>query len=97
MLWWIDVCANVSLGARSMITVSECCRNGRQLNVPTMSRLPKKSTTVSNVGARAERLRHWILNFLPPSTRIDGKELLRMVVGVALALLATGLIARWWG
>ena len=97
MLWWNDVCANVSLGARSIIARSECCRNGRQLNVPTMSRLPKKSTAVSNVGARAERLRHWILNFLPPSSRIDGKELLRMVVGVALALLATGLIARWWG
>ncbi len=46
---------------------------------------------------RAERARHWLRNFLPPSARVDGKELLRMVLGVALILLLTGLLSRWWG
>lgn len=41
-------------------------------------------------------LRHWLLRLWPHSVGIDGKEALRMTLGVVLGLLVTGFLSRWW-
>lgn len=38
----------------------------------------------------------WLRNFLPASVRIGYAEALRMSVGVALGILITGILSRWW-
>lgn len=38
----------------------------------------------------------WLRNFWPARVRIDAQELLRMAAGVALGLLVTALLSRWW-
>ncbi|MEG0922449.1 MAG: HPP family protein, partial [Comamonas sp.] len=45
----------------------------------------------------AERMRLWLRNFLPPPARVDGKELLRIVLGIAVLLVVAGISSRWWG
>ncbi|MCT9812240.1 HPP family protein [Acidovorax sp. Be4] len=41
-------------------------------------------------------MRHWLLGLWPQSVGIDGKEALRMTLGVVLGLLVTGFLSRWW-
>lgn len=41
-------------------------------------------------------LRHWLQGLWPHSVGIDGKEALRMTLGVVLGLLVTGFLSRWW-
>ncbi|WP_370678711.1 HPP family protein [Comamonas sp. GB3 AK4-5] len=51
------------------------------------------------LGAQHAQLTRWALwlrNFWPAPVRIDAKELLRMALGVALGLLVTGVLSRWW-
>lgn len=51
------------------------------------------------LGAQNAQLTRWALwlrNFWPHRARIDAQELLRMAVGVALGLLVTGALSRWW-
>lgn len=38
----------------------------------------------------------WLRNFWPARARIDAQELLRMALGVALGLLVTALLSRFW-
>lgn len=38
----------------------------------------------------------WLRNFWPGAARVDSREILRMALGVALGLLVTGLVSRWW-
>lgn len=59
--------------------------------------MPDDSNRTPEPPVRAERLRQWLRNFWPSSSHVNGKELLRMVVGVGLTLLLTGLVSRWWG
>ena len=53
--------------------------------------MPDDSNRIPEPPVRAERLRQWLRNFWPSSSHVNGKELLRMVVGVGLTLLLTGL------
>lgn len=51
------------------------------------------------LGAQHAQLTRWALwlrNFWPAPARIDARELLRMALGVALGLLITGMLSRWW-
>lgn len=45
---------------------------------------------------RLSSLRHWLQGLWPHSVGIDGKEALRMTLGVVLGLLVTGFLSRWW-
>lgn len=52
-----------------------------------------------SLGAQHAQLTRWALwlrNFWPGPARIDAQELLRMAVGVALGLLVTAVVSRWW-
>lgn len=42
------------------------------------------------------RLRHAVQRLLPQAVGIDAREALRMIAGVILGLLITGLLSRWW-
>ena len=53
---------------------------------------PSRSTS-----ATTERIHLWLRNFLPAPARVDGKELLRIVAGIAVLLTLAGFISRWWG
>lgn len=45
---------------------------------------------------RLSSLRYWLQGLWPHSVGIDGKEALRMTLGVVLGLLVTGFLSRWW-
>ena len=38
----------------------------------------------------------WLRNFLPASVRVGYAEAFRMSVGIAIGLLITGFVSRWW-
>jgi len=38
----------------------------------------------------------WLRNFWPAPVRIDAQEVVRMAAGMALGLLVTALVSRWW-
>lgn len=61
---------------------------------------PFKKSPANTLDASRAQLSRWALwlrNFLPASVRIGYAEALRMSVGVALGLLITGVLSRWWG
>lgn len=43
-----------------------------------------------------QRLQQWLRNFWPAPVNIDGRERLRVTVGVALGVLVAALLSRWW-
>lgn len=47
--------------------------------------------------AQFSRWALWLRNFLPASVRIGYAEAFRISMGVALGLLITGVLSRWWG
>lgn len=55
------------------------------------------STTLEDGHTQLSRWGLWLRNFLPAAVRIGYKEAVRMSLGVALGLLITGLLSRWWG
>ena len=55
------------------------------------------STTLEASRAQLSRWGLWLRNFLPGSVRIGYREAIRMAIGVALGLLVTGWLSRWWG
>ena len=58
----------------------------------------KTSTNTLDAGhAQLSRWALWLRNFLPASVRIGYAEAFRMALGVALGLLITGVLSRWWG
>ena len=60
---------------------------------------PLKPPTISTLDASKAQLSRWGLwlrNFLPASVRVGYREALRMSVGIAIGLLITGIISRWW-
>lgn len=60
---------------------------------------PHAAVEVAPLGAQHGQLTRWTLwlrNFWPGSVRIDAREIVRMALGVALGLLVTGLVSRWW-
>ena len=59
----------------------------------------KNSPTNTLDAGRAQfsRWALWLRNFLPASVRIGYAEAFRMSIGIALGLLITGLLSRWWG
>ena len=59
----------------------------------------KQSATSTLDAGRAQlgRWGLWLRNFLPASVRIGYAEALRMSIGIAIGLLITGLLSRWWG
>lgn len=46
--------------------------------------------------AQLSRWGLWLRNFLPTSVRIGYSEAVRMSVGIAIGVLITGLLSRWW-
>lgn len=61
-------------------------------------RLKNSPTNTLDAGrAQLNRWALWLRNFLPASVRIGYKEAFRVSAGVALGLLITGLLSRWWG
>lgn len=71
--------------------------------IAELSVLPKAQEaaepTPTPLGAQHAQLTRWALwlrNFWPAPVRIDRQELLRMALGVALGLLVTGTLSRWW-
>lgn len=61
---------------------------------------PLKNSPANTLDASRAQLGRWALwlrNFLPASVRIGYAEAFRMSVGIALGLLFTGLLSRWWG
>ena len=60
---------------------------------------PLKRTAASKLEtsrAQLSRWGLWLRNFLPTSVRIGYAEALRMSLGIALGVLITGLLSRWW-
>lgn len=57
----------------------------------------KSSTTLDASHAQLGRWALWLRNFLPASVRIGYAEAFRIALGVALGILVTGLLSRWWG
>lgn len=55
------------------------------------------TTTLDAERAQLSRWGLWLRNFLPASVRIGYAEAVRMSVGVAIGLLITALLSRWWG
>jgi CBS domain-containing membrane protein len=53
-------------------------------------------TPLGSQHAQLTRWALWLRNFWPGPVRIDLQELLRMALGVALGLLVTGMLSRWW-
>lgn len=61
---------------------------------------PFKNSPANTLDASRAQLGRWALwlrNFLPASVRIGYAEAFRMSVGIALGLLITGALSRWWG
>lgn len=54
------------------------------------------SSTLDASRAQLSRWGLWLRNFLPASVRVGYAEAFRMSVGVALGLLITGVLSRWW-
>ena len=64
-----------------------------------MSDIPQhhsSHTTLDAGYAQLGRWGLWLRNFLPASVRVGYAEAVRMSIGVALGLLITGLLSRWW-
>ncbi|WP_370626154.1 HPP family protein [Comamonas sp. CMM03] len=61
--------------------------------VPESAQMP---TPLGSQHAQLTRWALWLRNFWPGPVRIDLQELLRMAFGVALGLLVTGMLSRWW-
>lgn len=60
---------------------------------------PFKNSPTSTLDASRAQLSRWGLwlrNFLPASVRVGYSEACRMALGVALGLLVTGMLSRWW-
>ena len=60
---------------------------------------PFKNSPTSTLDASRAQLSRWGLwlrNFLPASVRVGYSEACRMAFGVALGLLVTGMLSRWW-
>lgn len=60
---------------------------------------PFKNSATSTLDASRAQLSRWGLwlrNFLPASVRVGYAEAFRMAIGVALGLLITGMLSRWW-
>ena len=62
-----------------------------------MAPLRKSSTTLDAHHAQLGRWALWLRNFLPASVRIGYAEAFRIALGVALGVLITGWLSRWWG
>lgn len=54
------------------------------------------ASTLDAGRAQLSRWGLWLRNFLPASVRVGYSEALRMAIGVALGLLVTGMLSRWW-
>lgn len=54
-------------------------------------------TTLEASHAQRSRWALWLRNFLPGTARIGYAEALRMAAGIALGLLVTSVLSRWWG
>lgn len=54
------------------------------------------STTLEANHTQLSRWGLWLRNFLPGTARIGYAEAIRMSLGVALGLLVTTLLSRWW-
>lgn len=54
------------------------------------------ASTLDAGRAQLSRWGLWLCNFLPASVRVGYSEALRMAIGVALGLLVTGMLSRWW-
>ncbi len=61
-----------------------------------MDPLRKSSTTLDAHHAQLGRWALWLRNFLPASVRIGYAEAFRIALGVALGVLITGWLSRWW-
>lgn len=60
---------------------------------------PFKNSATNTLDAGSAQLSRWALwlrNFLPASVRVGYAEAFRMSIGIALGLLITGLLSRWW-
>lgn len=60
---------------------------------------PLKNSPTNTLDAGRAQLSRWALwlrNFLPASVRIGYSEAFRISIGVALGLLITGVLSRWW-
>ncbi|WP_460481489.1 HPP family protein [Comamonas humi] len=57
---------------------------------------PPSFPSGADVSGHTERMRLWLRNFLPTPTRVHGRELLRMVVGVALGVGISAFLSHWW-
>ena len=60
---------------------------------------PFKNSPANTLDAGHAQLSRWALwlrNFLPASVRIGYAEAFRISIGIALGLLITGLLSRWW-
>lgn len=55
------------------------------------------NTTLEAGHTQLSRWGLWLRNFLPASVRIGYAEAVRISLGVALGLLITALLSRWWG
>lgn len=54
------------------------------------------TSTLDASRAQLSRWGLWLRNFLPASVRVGYSEACRMALGVALGLLVTGMLSRWW-
>ena len=63
---------------------------------PVVRESAQMPTPLGSQHAQLTRWALWLRNFWPGPVRIDLQELLRMALGVALGLLVTGMLSRWW-
>jgi len=64
--------------------------------MPTPSPHSSSNTTLDAEHAQLSRWGLWLRNFLPASVRIGYAEAARMALGVAIGILITGVLSRWW-
>ena len=60
---------------------------------------PLKQSSTNTLDANRAQLSRWgvwLRNFLPATVRVGYAEAFRMSMGIAIGLLITGLVSRWW-